>query len=72
MPTAKGGVAVAPQQAAPFIRFPDYQPSEDTGATFTHGDCPAQPAALARHLRSLETTINSNEIAAAQAELAAL
>lgn len=63
MTTAKHAAASSP--VAPFTRFPDYQPSEDTVTTFTHLNFPAYPAALARHLGSPETTIIISEIAAA-------
>ena len=66
MTTMKHGIAVhAPSPPAAFVRFPDYQPSEDTVTTFEHVNYPAYPAALARHLGNSETTIVISEIAAA-------
>ena len=66
MTTTKHDIAVAePSSAAAFIRFPDYQPSEDTVTTFVHLNYPAYPAALARHLGNPETTLILSEVAAA-------
>ena len=64
MTTTKHGIATA-SPAAPFVRFPDYQPSDDTVTTFTHLNYPAYPAALARHLGNPETTLILSEVAAA-------
>ena len=65
MTTTKYGIAAGDTSPAAFVRFPDYQPSEDTVTTFTHLNFPAYPAALARHLGNPETTIIISEIAAA-------
>ncbi len=66
MTTTKHGIAAAePSPATAFVRFPDYQPSDDTVTTFTHVNYPGYPAALARHLGNPETTIIISEIAAA-------
>ena len=66
MTTTKQDIAVAePSPAAAFIRFPDYQPSEETVTTFVHLNYPAYPAALARHLGNPETTLILSEVAAA-------
>ena len=64
MTTSKHGIATA-SPAAPFVRFPDYQPSDDTVTTFAHVNYPGYPAALGRHFGSPETTIIISEIAAA-------
>ena len=66
MTTTKHDVATAePSHAAPLVRFPDYQPSEDTVTTFTYLNYPAYPAALSRRFGHAETTIISSEYAAA-------
>ena len=66
MTTTKYGIAATAQpRAAPFVRFPDYQPSEDTMTTFVHLNLPAHPAALALYLGKPETTLVLSEVAAA-------
>ena len=65
MTTTKRGIATVPSQATAFVRFPDYEPSDDTVTTFEHVNFPGYPAALARHLGNPETTIIISEIAAA-------
>ena len=66
MTTTKRGIAAtAPPRATPFIRFPDYQPSEETVTTFVHLNYPAYPASLARHLGNPDTTLILSEVAAA-------
>lgn len=65
MTTTKRGIATVPSQDTAFVRFPDYQPSDDTVTTFEHVNFPGYPAALARHLGNPETTIIISEIAAA-------
>ena len=64
MTTTKHDIAAAEPSSA-FVRFPDYQPSDDTVTTFEHLSYPAYPAALARHFGNSETTIVTSEIAAA-------
>ena len=64
MTTTEHGIATA-SPTAPFVRFPDYQPSDDTVTTFTHVNYPGYPAALARHLGNPETTLILSEVAAA-------
>ena len=66
MTTTKHDIAVAqPSAAATFIRFPDYQPSEDTVTTYVNLNYPAYPAALGRHLGNSDTTLILSEVAAA-------
>ena len=66
MTTTNRPVATAePPPAAPFVRFPDYQPSEDTANTFFYLNYPAYPAALAHRFGNAETTIIASEVAAA-------
>ena len=66
MTTTKRGIAAtAPSPDTAFVRFPDYQPSEETVTTFVNLNYPAYPAALARHLGNPETTLILSEVAAA-------
>ena len=66
MTTTKRGIAaIAPSPASVFVRFPDYEPSDDTMTTFAHVNFPGYPAALARHFGKPETTVIISEIAAA-------
>lgn len=66
MTTTKHDIAVAePSAAATFIRFPDYQPSEETVTTYVNLNYPAYPAALGRHLGNTDTTLILSEVAAA-------
>ena len=66
MTTTKRGIAATAQpRTTPFIRFPDYQPSEETVTTFVHLNYPAYPASLARHLGNPDTTLILSEVAAA-------
>ena len=66
MTTTKRQVATAePPPAAPLVRFPDYQPSEETVTTFTYLNYPAYPAALSQRFGNAETTIIASEVAAA-------
>ena len=66
MTTTNRQVATAePPPAAPFIRFPDYQPSEETVSIYTYLSYPAYPSALSRHFGNADTTIISSEFAAA-------
>lgn len=64
--TTKRGIATtAPMAETKFIRFPDYQPSEETVTTYVNLNYPAYPAALGRHLGNPETTLILSEVAAA-------
>ena len=66
MTTAKYDIATAePAPATSFVRFPDRQPSEETVTIYNYLLYPAHPAAIARYLGNLETTIVASEFAAA-------
>ena len=66
MTTTKRGIAATTQpRTTPFIRFPDYQPSEETVTTYVNLNYPAYPAALGRHLGNSDTTLILSEVAAA-------
>ena len=66
MTTTKYDIATAePAAAAPFVRFPDHQITEETVTTYNYLFYPALPAALARHLGNAETTLVASEFAAA-------
>ena len=66
MTTTKRGIAATAQpRTTPFIRFPDYQPSEETVTTYVNLNYPAYPAALGRHLGNSDTTLILSEVAAA-------
>ena len=66
MTTTKHDIAATAQpRKAPFIRFPDYQPSEETVTTYDYLNYPAYPAALGRHFGNTDTTLILSEVAAA-------
>lgn len=66
MTTTKSGIAATTHpRAKPFIRFPDYQPSEETVTTFVNLNYPAYPAALGQHFGNSDTTLILSEVAAA-------
>ena len=66
MTTTKYHIATAERtQAAPLVRFPDHQPSEETVTIYNYLLYPAHPAAIARYLGDPETTIVASEFAAA-------